>query len=654
MTHLVENVKPDLIPEIKSRLSCRTLYQRLWPDKFREKDNCLSFCHDDRTPSCQVSKEAAYCHTCKRKFDALDLYCEGTGLSKGDAIRELAKELGLNNGSEPSKSNTDFTAQWTRLERNSLAPGAIAYLEQERSLKGIVEPLKKTHLIGFSPRTTQWPAAVAFPLTDWQRTTLQGIQYIPIGGGDKKFAKGTPAKDVFFRMDGSGGNYLVLTEGIVDCLSVLVACKTIDVDVAAILSAGFVDKLAHVPGNPVLFFDNDDKGREATAKAIKITKGNCRVVDWTMAPAGMKDCNDLLRDGHADIIERMIQASRMPEDTTDDEPPITIISGLDLISADLGHDNPVIVKLLGEKESLLLTGASGIGKSLFVNNVALVLGDPPLTGLWGMFPIPKAVSSIFVQSENSAKATQRRLKMIMEGAPYLRGGIERIFYPMIKDDIRLIGDLQEHDFQERLKEIIAATRAGLLILDPLISYHWKDENSNSDMRKTLDCLTLISEDSGAACLVVHHVGKNGMSARGASAIEDWAANILALEEVTRHDKTFIQATHKKSRNFDRVQPFFLERTRYLELLKADPQEVAGVIDVLEALKDAGGEVNKKSEFIELVVGRMNCSEVTARRAIAKAQTSGLVVEIKTGRKKAFKLANSDHDPENSDHHDSDQ
>ena len=337
-------------------------------------------------------------------------------------------------------------------------------------------------------------------------------------------------------------------------------------------------------------------------------------------------------------------ANSSTKETAADEPPIIIISGSDLISTDLGPDNPVIDKLLGEKESLLLTGASGIGKSLFVNNVALILGNPPLTGLWGMFPIPKAVNSIFVQSENSAKATQRRLRMIMEGAPYLRGGINRIFYPMIKDDIRLIGDLQEPIFQEQLKEIIAATKAGLLIIDPLISYHWKDENSNSDMRRTLDCLTLISEDTGAACLVVHHVGKNGMSARGASAIEDWAANILALEEVTRHDKTFIQATHKKSRNFDRVQQFFLERTRYLELLKADPQEVAGVIDVLEALKDAGGKVSKKSDFIELVVERMNCSEVTARRAIAKAQTGGLVVESKTGRNKSFKLSNSDHDP----------
>jgi RecA-family ATPase len=73
----------------------------------------------------------------------------------------------------------------------------------------------------------------------------------------------------------------------------------------------------------------------------------------------------------------------------------------------------------------------------------------------------------------------------------------------------------------------------LLVLDPLISYHSKNENDNAEMRKTLDALTRLCEDTNAAVLVVHHAGKAGTGggARGASAITDWASNIMSLDPI---------------------------------------------------------------------------------------------------------------------------
>lgn len=328
-----------------------------------------------------------------------------------------------------------------------------------------------------------------------------------------------------------------------------------------------------------------------------------------------------------------------------DDEPIQIISGGDLLTMDLGDDNPIIPGLLGEKESLLLTGASGIGKSLFTDNLGLVLGKPPLLpGLWGLFSIPKPVSTIFVQSENGIRATQRRLKMILKGAPYLQAGADRLFFPKIKDDIRFVGDLQDPGFQDTLREIINVTQARLLCLDPLISYHWQNENDNAEMRKSLDCLTLLCDETGASCLVVHHTGKNGgLGARGASAIEDWAANILALEEVSMSGKTFMQVTHKKARNYGKIGQFFLQRTTDLQLLRADPQEVAGVGDVVEAIKAAGGSVEKQSDLISMVVNKLKCCEKTARSAIAKTQSMGQIEEFRTGKLKGYRLPNSGND-----------
>jgi hypothetical protein len=303
------------IEKIKSSASCRTLYARFWPHLYREKGPSLAFCHDDSNPSCQVDDALTYCHACQKKFDVIDLFAAGAKLDNATAIRELEKELGLNNGDEPKHEDKGAVGgllkQWKRMERTPLSTEAVAYLEEKRALHGIVKHLQNAHIIGFSAANRQWPASIAFPLTDWQRKTLQGIQYIPIGEGDKKFAKGTPAKDAFFRIDGRGGDFLVITEGIVDALSVLVACKRIDIDVGAILSAGFTDKLSSISDTPILFFDNDRAGQEATAKAVKVLNGHCRVVDWTLAPAGMKDVNDLLKAGHADVIEGMIRGSKL-------------------------------------------------------------------------------------------------------------------------------------------------------------------------------------------------------------------------------------------------------------------------------------------------------------------------------------------------------
>ena len=324
--------------------------------------------------------------------------------------------------------------------------------------------------------------------------------------------------------------------------------------------------------------------------------------------------------------------------------PIKIISGTDLLATDLGPDDPIIPGLLGEKESLLVTGSSGIGKSLFVDNLTLFIGKPPLlSGLWGLFPIPKPVSTVFIQSENGIRATQRRLKMILNGAPFLQAGAERLFFPMIKNDIRLVGDLQDPDFQNMLREIIEATQARLLCIDPLISYHWQNENDNAEMRKSLDALTLLCDETGASCLVVHHVGKNGLGARGASAIEDWAANILALEEVTMSGKVFMQVTHKKARNYAKTHQFFLQRTVDLLLLRADPQEVAGVSDVVEIVKQAGGVVEKQSDLIAMVTSKLNCCEKTARSAIAKSHSMQQIEEFRTGRLKGFRLPDSGND-----------
>jgi hypothetical protein len=340
------------IPTLKQIADCRAIFRRFWPGHFREQGNCVCPWHEDGTPSCQVSKELAFCHACNAKFDAIDLYQRGADTSKREAIRLLAEELNLagSNGNQHKrqikqghKPPKAFIDRWKSLLKNPVPVEAIDYLGVSRGLQGMAAELQAARKLAFDPR---YPAGkdrwrvVGFPLVNVDQKEMLGIQYVSIDGLGKKFAAGTNAKEAFF-FHGSGKEFCVITGAVLDALSAYHACRSnLDLEVVSILSEGkgYTNKLKELHRlTPVIFFDNDDAGRKATDAAVRILDGNCRVVDWKIAPAGMKDVNDLLKAGHADVIERMVLASRIPTEgevkaleTEEDPRPEIVIRGGEL------------------------------------------------------------------------------------------------------------------------------------------------------------------------------------------------------------------------------------------------------------------------------------------------------------------------------------
>jgi len=199
----------------------------------------------------------------------------------------------------------DFAKTFEDWSRNKIPASAYEYLKERGLDRSISKPQGK---MAYAPSTGEYKASLVFALTPWNKSRIQGLQYLPIGGGEKKFARGTPAKSVFFRLEGEGPP--VVVEGIIDGLSVLEAIP--GVHVASILSASSVQKLKTIPQEPILFFDNDPAGRVATRKAVELLEGKCRVVDWSISPNGLKDANDLLKAGHVDAIRRMVDTARSP------------------------------------------------------------------------------------------------------------------------------------------------------------------------------------------------------------------------------------------------------------------------------------------------------------------------------------------------------
>jgi hypothetical protein len=292
---------------------------------------------------------------------------------------------------------------------------------------------------------------------------------------------------------------------------------------------------------------------------------------------------------------------------------------------------PVIDGLLDDRDSLLISGSSGLGKSLITLEIAIAVTSGKK--LFGRFEVCQSGPVLLVQSENTLKATKTRLNALLASASnpnsleLYKRAIDHISTPMIGKDIRHSGDLLDAKFTTWLQKKLFDIGAKLLVLDPLISYHKMNENDNVVMRTALDRLTALTSEVGAAVIVVHHHGKaqyGGMNqARGATAIVDWARGILTLNRVARQDRLLVKCEHTKHGNFPKEKTLLLE-VDGPRIFPAEPDMACSPSQVAEALEQMGGEAKSQNELVKKLEDTYDISRRTAQEAIKTAEEYGCI------------------------------
>lgn len=219
----------------------------------------------------------------------------------------------------------------------------------------------------------------------------------------------------------------------------------------------------------------------------------------------------------------------------------------------------------------VVSAAGGTGKSvLLLTWAAAMASGKQLVG-----PAPHKRMKVAVWSgEDNAGEMQRRMTAVIE-----RHGVDPSGYLFIETskerNMTLVtegerGALKVH--HERVDLAIQHLKdAGVdvLIVDPMVSLHGVNENSNAHMDTVMDCLIRIAEEADVAVAVVHHVGKGSLrddsksdpadAARGASAIINRARIGLALRNMSESEAAqaqfpldaryrFVQIMDAKSNN----------------------------------------------------------------------------------------------------------
>ena len=339
---------------------------------------------------------------------------------------------------------------------------------------------------------------------------------------------------------------------------------------------------------------------------------------------------------------------------------ITYLSGADIIAKPMKL-KWLVINMFSMFESILIHAAGGVGKSMFVLYLILVLGafknslEESLNGFLGDFIIPKKRASLVIGSENGRVTTYQRLKSMCGGAGNLEEGLKNIFFLSQYEDTTISGVVFLDDsFCDFLVEFIhkleeeQQIKIDIIVIDPLISFTGADDENNSAiMRPALDAIDKVCKQVKCTPIVIHHDKKDGGDYRGSTAINDWTRNRISLKRefiaenrITDMDSQgnvtgqrvaqipVIRVRHEKCNNFKMFDPFLIRMNKHLHFERVEeqmsPEDAEKSHTVAQALKDMGDYSKSTNALAKVYQDLTGLGVTAAKNHIKIASENGII------------------------------
>ena len=383
--------------------------------------------------------------------------------------------------------------------------------------------------------------------------------------GEKKLFYGAKAEDSYFPITGPGSN-IYICEGYATGVSIWLAMQC---TVYCAFTAGNIYSVTKqvkekFPTMTVIICADNDQFNPVNAGVTAARKASAELGVRYFIPRFQsldgqpKDYDDLRQREGLDAIREQL--------TTETGPSYLTLEDVYNCADEI---NSYIDGFLYENYPLIIHAKGGCGKSLFVQELALALGIGDDYLFLGKYPVHHQHYILMLQSENTKAGLKARIRKMCIDRPEYRQAASRILFPTNGNSIKFTGrKIDTPAFESELIRLIdyftsIEKKPTALIMDPLVSFHDKDENS-TEMRPILDTLGCICEANGITPAVVHHDSKAG-GMRGSTSIFDWASVVIKLEEVIigtkepspiKNEKSFIMyqkfidLKSEKGRDFD--------------------------------------------------------------------------------------------------------
>ncbi|OGN97145.1 MAG: hypothetical protein A2Z77_06260 [Chloroflexi bacterium RBG_13_51_36] len=237
-----------------------------------------------------------------------------------------------------------------------------------------------------------------------------------------------------------------------------------------------------------------------------------------------------------DDIER-VWSKEMSEQASGDNPFMHPYSRESFGTDDKGGE-PVVEKILNRQEILQVFAPSGVGKSIYVDNIiaALLSGE----SLFGEFKVVKPVDVYLIDAEMSPRERGERLRSIAQKS-------ESQFYAMslLSSGYKLNNSQHFAQFAEAMRHF----KPAVIIIDPWKASHSVNENESSEIDPIIGSIRQLMFEINASVIIVHHAGRDFVTrtgeraprhSRGSTVLDERSDVIWEIEETTDQDVTTLR------------------------------------------------------------------------------------------------------------------
>jgi hypothetical protein len=278
-------------------------------------------------------------------------------------------------------------------------------------------------------------------------------------------------------------------------------------------------------------------------------------------------------------------------------------------------------KVLPQAGMLLISGPAKTGKSLLVNDLALLLAGAPGKFL-NHFEVRKPGRVLYCQAEIQRGSLDFRLSSIAES--------HNVDWRTIP--IKFLNQRFDICNPKHMFSLINGIRnEGIeyLIIDPLARFHHEDENKQRDMSSVLSNVERISREGKViGTILVHHHGKPSSDGpqregvhqiRGASVIGDWGnAHILLHKRFNKITKAKYVNVAFELRDAEEPDPFDMILDKSTLIFR--PYSEDG--DSLMTAKNIKAGANTKEEAIMALMKELKLSRNEALQLYSEVEQDG--------------------------------
>jgi len=308
--------------------------------------------------------------------------------------------------------------------------------------------------------------------------------------------------------------------------------------------------------------------------------------------------------------------------------------------------NPIewmVYPILEKSGYTIAGGIKGIGKSLFVTQLAFYIASGTSPFLSEELTIEKPRKVLLVQQEVSFQGIQDRLrKMRMEKSFWMEGRFRQ------KTTTREQWDLMEPEDRAKLMNLINKYRPEVLIMDPLYTFHKKGLNADKDAAPILKITQELKTEFNIGVIWVHHFSNKGDPEAGIQTVGRFmgSSNIANAADVTIA-MDFMHPRYKNqelplpynhyveveitTRHGEWPKKFTIERGEGCILFKKSNiwEEIGRKIlpgQIEEIIRENGGEM-KQIEIIRHL--SREAGHTTVRKAIKEVVRKGIISREKS-------------------------